>query len=192
MASIWPLSHKAEICEVLQRLLSFQQVLPSQPRNSVVLLVVIGFLVTSLTKVLLARLPSLVGRPALGRVWVVPYPFHFLMMEFTVLLGTFNTQEIVLYPSPDLCLLTILPRNYTDSSMDFLVVSALTCTVNGGTLYRKVCFFLNHVQSIEMAHRWTPIKLWRHLKVDQRKLDAPELNLECHSKGVEYLLMHDI
>ena len=31
------LSHKANICQVLQRLLSFRQVLPSQPRNSVVL-----------------------------------------------------------------------------------------------------------------------------------------------------------
>ena len=31
-----------------------------------------------------------------------------------------------------------------------------------------------------------------HLKDDQRKFDAPELNLECHSKAVEYLLMQDI
>ena len=30
-------------------------------------------------------------------------------------------------------------------------VSALTFTVNCGTLYRKVCFFLNHVQSIELV-----------------------------------------
>ena len=65
------------------RLLSFRQFLPSQLRNSVVLSVFIGFLVTSLTKVLLAQLLSLVGRPALGRVWVVPYSFHFLMMGLT-------------------------------------------------------------------------------------------------------------
>ena len=82
--------------------------------------VVIGFLVTSLTKVLLAQLLSLVGRPALGRVWIVPYSFHFLMMELTVLLGTFNTRKIVLYPSPDLFLLTILSRKSMDSSMEFL------------------------------------------------------------------------
>ena len=37
VASVWPLSHKAEICEVLQRLLSFWQVLSFQPRNSGVL-----------------------------------------------------------------------------------------------------------------------------------------------------------
>ena len=30
-------------------------------------------------------------------------------------------------------------------------VSALTCTVSSGTLYRKVCFFLNNVQPIELA-----------------------------------------
>ena len=30
-------------------------------------------------------------------------------------------------------------------------VSALTCNVNCGTSYGKVCFFLNHVQSIELA-----------------------------------------
>ena len=31
------------------------------------------------------------------------------------------------------------------------LVSALTCTVNCGTLYRQVCAFLNHVQSIEFT-----------------------------------------
>jgi len=73
--------------------------------------VVIGFLFTCLTKVLLALLVSLVGQPALGRVWVVLHTFHFLMMLLTVHLGTFNTREIVLYPSPDLCLLTILSQS---------------------------------------------------------------------------------
>jgi hypothetical protein len=31
------------------------------------------------------------------------------------------------------------------------LVFALTCTVNCGTLYRQVCAFLNHVQSIEFS-----------------------------------------
>ena len=31
------------------------------------------------------------------------------------------------------------------------MVSALTCTVNCGTSYRQVCFFINHVQTIELA-----------------------------------------
>ena len=78
--------------------------------------VIIGFAVISLTKALLAQLLSLVERPALVRVWVVPYSSHFRMVEVTVLLGTFNTREIVLYPSPD------LPPHYSiDSSLDFMV-----------------------------------------------------------------------
>ena len=56
--------------------------------------VTIGFLVTSLTKTLLPRLLSLAGRPALGRVLVVPNFFYLRMMEITVLLGTFNAADI--------------------------------------------------------------------------------------------------
>ena len=63
-------------------------------------------------------------------------------------------------------------------------VSALTWTVNRGTFYRKVCFFLNQIQSIKLAAGELHSSC-RDLKDDQRKLDAPELNLECHSKGVE-------
>ena len=57
--------------------------------------------VTSLTKVLLHRLLSLAGLPALGRVLVVPNFFHLRMMEATVFLGTYNAADIFLYPSPD-------------------------------------------------------------------------------------------
>ena len=105
---------------------------------------------TSLTKVLLAQLLSLVRRPAWGRVWVVPYSLHFLMMEFSVLLGTFNTLEIVLYPSLNRCLITILSQFYGQFLGLHGRVSALTCTVNCGTSCRKVCFFIN-VQSIELS-----------------------------------------
>ena len=56
--------------------------------------VTIGFLVTSLTKTLLPRLLGLAGRPALGRVLVVPNFFHLRMMEATVFLGTFNAAYI--------------------------------------------------------------------------------------------------
>ena len=57
--------------------------------------VVIGFQVTSLTKVVLVLLLSLLGWPALGRVWLFLYFFHFQMMETTVLLETFNALEMV-------------------------------------------------------------------------------------------------
>jgi hypothetical protein len=49
-------------------------------------------------------------------------------------------------------------------------VFALTWTVNCGILYRQVCAFPNHVQSIEMTSGGL------HLKDDQCKQDAPELN----------------
>ena len=66
MASVWPLSYKAWICEVLQRLVlpAGSPISAKDPCSSV--RVVIGFLVTSLTKVL-AQLLSLVGQPASSR-----------------------------------------------------------------------------------------------------------------------------
>ena len=148
VAFVWSFSHKAWICEVLQRL-----VLPAGSPISAKELcssvrVVIGFLITSVTKVLLTQLFSLVGWPALETVWVVVYYFHCWMMELTVLLGTFNTQDIVLYPSPDLCLLNSIMEFYGQFLGVHGRVSALTCTVNCGTFHRKVCFFLYHVQSI--------------------------------------------
>ena len=112
----------------------------------------IGFLVTSLTKALLHRLLSLAGRPALGRVFVVPNFSHLRMMEATVFLETFNAAEMFCYFSPDLCLNTILSRRATDYSFNLTAwFLSLTCTVNCGTLYRPVCAFPNHVQSIEFT-----------------------------------------
>ena len=72
---------------------------------------------TSLTKALLQRLA---GRPALGRVLVVPNVFHLRMMVATVYLGTFNAAEMFWYPSPDLCLDTILSRSSTDNSFNLM------------------------------------------------------------------------
>ncbi len=80
----------------------------------------IRFLVTSLDKTILNQLLSLARRPALGRVLVVPNFFHIRMMEATVLIGTLYAAEIFLYPSPDLCLDTILSRRSTDNSLDFM------------------------------------------------------------------------
>ena len=63
--------------------------------------------------------------------------------------GTFNAADIFWYTSPDLCLDTIPSRSSTDYSFD-LMAWFCTCTVNFGTfLYRQVCAFPNHVQSIE-------------------------------------------
>ena len=88
------------------------------------------------------------GRAAtLGRVLVVPNFFH-LRMEPTVFLGTFNAVPF-LVPFP-----RSVPRHNPVSVLyrQFLcphgLVFALTCTVNYGTLYRQLCAFPNHVQSI--------------------------------------------
>ncbi|KAK3568421.1 hypothetical protein QTP86_005884 [Hemibagrus guttatus] len=64
------------------------------------------------------------GQPTLGRVLVVSNFFHLQMMEATVLSGTFNAAEIFLYPSPDLCLDTILSRR---STRQFLGLHGLVC-----------------------------------------------------------------
>ena len=74
----------------------------------------IWFLVTSLSRALLHRLPSLAVLPALARVLVVPNFFHLRRMEATVFLGTFNAAEFFWYLSP------ILFRNSTDNSFDLI------------------------------------------------------------------------
>ena len=107
----------------------------------------IMFLVSSLTKDLLRRLLSLAGWPALGWVLVVLNFFHIRMIEATVFLGTFNAADIFWYPSPDLCLDTILPLCSKDNSFD-LMAWFLLWHVNCGTWYRHVCAFPNYVQSI--------------------------------------------
>ena len=78
--------------------------------------VTIRFLVASLTKALLPRLLSLGGQPAQGRVMVVPNFFQLRMMEAIVFVGTFNAAEMFWYPSPDLCLNTILCRTIPSTS----------------------------------------------------------------------------
>ena len=128
------------------------------------------------------RLLSLAGRPSLGIVLVVPNLFHLRMMEATVFLGTFNDADIF-GTLPQICASTQSSRNSTDNSFD-LMAFALTCTVNFGTLYSLLCAFPCPLNCI--YHRWTPIKLQKHLKDDQWKHDAPELNFDSHSKGSEY------
>jgi hypothetical protein len=58
---------------------------------------------------------------ALGRVLVVPNYFHLRIIETTVFLETFNAIDMFWYPSPDLCLNTILSRSSMDNSFDLMV-----------------------------------------------------------------------
>ena len=82
--------------------------------------VTIGFLVTSLTKVLLPRLLNLIRWPALESVLVVLNFFHLRMMEATVFLGTFNAADIFWYPSPDLCIDTIFCQSSMYNSVNLM------------------------------------------------------------------------
>ena len=107
--------------------------------------VIIRFLVKSLTKALLPRLLSLAVWPALGRVLVVVNLFYLRMMEATVFLGTFNAAEMFWYPSPDLCLDTILSWNSTYNSFNLMACFLLWHELS------TVCAFPNHVQSIEFT-----------------------------------------
>ena len=108
-----------------------------------------GFLGASLTKALLPLLLSLARCPALERLLVVPNFFHLRIMEATVLLGIFNAVDILLSPSPDLCLDTILPLSSVGSSFNLMAWSLLICIVSCETLYRQLCAFSDHVQPSE-------------------------------------------
>ena len=63
------------------------------------------------------------------------------------------------------------------------LVFALTCTVNCGTLYRQVCAFPNHVQSIE----FTTGGLQSSCRNISRMINGNRMHLyyEPHSKGSE-------
>jgi hypothetical protein len=83
---------------------------------------------------------------------VVPNFYHFKNDGGHCVLGDLQCSDTFWYPSPDLCL-----RHNTVSKLfgQFLrpdhLVFALTYTVNCGTLYRQVCAFPNHVQSIKFT-----------------------------------------
>ena len=58
--------------------------------------VIFGLFVASLINALLARSVSFGGRPSLGRFVVVPYSFHFFIMDLMVLRGLFKVSDICL------------------------------------------------------------------------------------------------
>ena len=93
---VWSLYHKGLIGGGLQRWLS------------------------SVTKSRLPRLLCLAVRPALGRVLVVLNVYYLRMMDATVFFGTFNAAEMFWYPSPDLCINTLLSWSSKDNSFDLM------------------------------------------------------------------------
>jgi hypothetical protein len=89
-------------------------------------------------------------------------------------------QTFFWYPSPDLCLDTILSLSSTDNSFHLLAWVLLWHALSTVSTDMDVCVFPNHVQSSEFT-------TGGHLKDDQWKQDAPEFNFESYSKGSEYL-----
>ena len=75
----------------------------------------------SLISLVLPWSSSLEGRPDLGRVLVVLYSFHFLMIVLTVLQGIFKSFKIFFIPSPHLCLSTTLSQRSFESSLVLMV-----------------------------------------------------------------------
>ena len=114
--------------------------------------VAIGLLVASLISLLLARSSSLEGRPDLGRVLVVPYTFHFLIIVLTVLQGIFKAFDIFLYPSPDLCPSTTLSRSSFESSLVLMVESLLwNALPSRGNLQELLNLSWNHVNHYNLT-----------------------------------------
>ena len=62
--------------------------------------VIFGLFVASLINALLAWSVSCGGRPSLGRFVVVPYSFHFIIMDLMVLCGMFKVSDIFFITQP--------------------------------------------------------------------------------------------
>ena len=58
-------------------------------------------------------------------LWFQTFPLR--MMEANVFLVIFNAAEMFWYPSPDLCLATILSQRSMDNSFDLLAYSDMHC-----------------------------------------------------------------
>lgn len=69
----------------------------------------------------------------------------------------------------------------------------LTFLVCAGTLWLLHCQLWDLIVCLsksspitDVFHRWTPVKMQKHLKSDQWTQDAPELNVELHWKAWDY------
>ena len=117
----WPLIYKAQLCGVYGLKWSYGQILQSPlwsfAAHSGLSLVSLLPLINAL----LAWSVSFCGRPSLGRFVVVPYCFHFLIMDLMVLCGMFKVSDLFLEPNPDLYFSTTLSLTCLESSLVFMV-----------------------------------------------------------------------
>ena len=152
--SVWPCCRNAQIGGVLQVMVVLLEVSPhrisgAQPEWSS------------------GSWSPLLPRPFSPDSCLVPNFFHLSVMETTVLFGTFNTAYIFFaFPRS-------VPQYNSVSELcwQFLqpncLVFALICILSCNTLYRQVCLFL--LMKNLIYHRWTPIKVLKHLKDVQEK-----------------------
>jgi hypothetical protein len=115
------------------------------------------------------------GRVASSRVLVVPNFLHLRMMETTVFLGTVNAA--------DLCHDTILSLSSTDNSFYLMSWFLFWHALSTVRPYIDRCVPFQ-IMSNQLNLPQVDSKLKKHLKDDQWKQDAPEINF---SKGSEYL-----
>jgi hypothetical protein len=153
------LYHKGLIGGVLQSWLSFWKVIPSPQSNY-----------RALSEWPLGSwsppwprpfLLSLAGQPALGRVGGSKL-LLFKNDGGHCILGHLQCCRNVLVHFP-----RSVPELYRQFLRSHGLVFALTCTVNCGTLNRQVCLCISKSCPINwIYHRWTPMKLQKHLKDD--------------------------
>ena len=87
------------------------------------------------------------------------------------------------YPSQDLCLDTILSLSSTDNSFDLMPCLLLRHALSTVRPYIDRCVPFQ-IMSNQLNLPLLDSKLSKqHLKDDQWKQDAPELNFESHSNG---------
>ena len=134
---------------MLQRWLSFWKVHPSPQRHFAAVRVTIGFLVTSIDQ---GPSPPVAqfgqaasSRKSLGVSKLLLFKNDWCHCVLEDLQSCIN----VLVPIPrSVPQYNPVSELYVEFLQPHGLVFALTCTVNCGTLYRQVCAFPNHVQSI--------------------------------------------
>ena len=174
VASVWPLYHKGLMVECCRDGCPSGRFSHLQ-RTSGALAVTIGFLVTSLTKDLLSRLLSLASsRKSLSGSELLPFKND----GGHCVLGDLQCCRNLLVPFP-----RSVPRHnpFSELYAQFLrphgLVFALTCIANCGTLYRHVCAFPNHVQSIEFTTGGLQSSCWNISKmINENRMDLSSIS----------------
>ena len=74
-----------------------------------------------------------------------------------------------------------------DNSLDLMACFLLLCALSTVGPYIDSCVPFQIMSNQSNLPQVDSIKLKKHLKDDQWKQDAPQLNFESHSKGSKYL-----